>query len=149
MDFVKVMTLENESVLARQGAENTNATLGSSLDSLTSRTKRPKLHGVQALRGFAISYIVLFHAGNIFHYRCFIHGATGLGLFFGLSGFVIGYAHRSDRGVNDAIVSEKKDCSYLCSWILFFTMLVLFLVSGKGGDYHRDPENIVRNALLI
>lgn len=67
-----------------------------------------KLENVQAVRGFAIVYIVLFHAGNIFAYPWFIHGATALGIFFMLSGFVIGRVHRSDRGFKSAILFCKK-----------------------------------------
>lgn len=109
------------------------------------------LNSIQDLRGFAVLYVLLFHSGNIFGYHIFIHGHTGVNLFFVISGFIISYVHKEDKGLEKGIIFAKKRVARIYSpYILpFLTMLILFLVSGKGSEFHRDIVNIVRNLFLV
>lgn len=47
---------------------------------------KSKISSIQDLRGIAVLYVVLFHAGMIFDLQIFSHGATGVSLFFVISG---------------------------------------------------------------
>jgi len=110
-----------------------------------------KINPIQDLRGIAVLYVVLFHAGNIFHLDVFAHGGRGVDLFFIISGFIISYIHRHDKGVESALIFLKKRIvriypSYI---LIFIVMFILLLLSGTGGDYQRSFVNVLRNMLLI
>ena len=110
-----------------------------------------KIAAIQDLRGIAVLYVVLFHVGNICGYRIFIHGSTGVSLFFIISGFIIAFVHKNDRGIKDAVVFAKKRMAriYPPFIISMFITLFLFVLTGMGADFHRDIINIVRNILLV
>ncbi len=112
---------------------------------------KQKIAAIQDLRGIAVLYVVLFHVGNICGYRIFIHGATGVSLFFIISGFIIAFVHKNDRGVRDAVIFIKKRMAriYPPFIITMFVTLFLFVCTGMGSDFHRDIINIARNILLI
>jgi exopolysaccharide production protein ExoZ len=112
---------------------------------------KTKLNSIQDLRGFAVLYVMLFHAGNIFGYHIFVEGHTGVNLFFVISGFIISYIHKDDKGLEKGIVFAKKRVARIYSpyIIPFLVMFAMFMVSGKGGEFHRDIFNIIRNVLLV
>lgn len=109
-----------------------------------------KIKPLQDLRGIAILMVVLFHSGK--HYTDLVsNGNNGVLLFFMISGFIISCAHNNDKGFTDFILFMKKRISrihfpYLPIAVLF---IIMFLVSGKGSEFHQDPINIIRNLLLI
>jgi exopolysaccharide production protein ExoZ len=110
----------------------------------------PKIKPLQDLRGIAILMVVLYHSGS--HLTDLVsHGNNGILLFFMISGFIITSAHDKDRGIGDFWVFMRKRVSrihfpYIPVALLF---IVMFLISGKGAEYHHDPVNIIRNLLLI
>ena len=109
------------------------------------------LQSIQDLRGYAVLYVMLYHTGEIFGYSLFIKGYTGVNLFFVISGFIISYVHKNDKGIEKSITFAKKRVARIYSpyFIPLLVMLVMILVSGKGGEYHRDYLNIFRNIFLI
>ena len=110
-----------------------------------------KIGTIQDLRGIAVLYVVLFHASGMFGIKIFSHGSSGLALFFVISGFIISIIHKDDRGFIDAKVFIKKRIARIYSPYLIplFIIIILFFVSGKGSEYHRDIINIIRNIFLI
>ncbi|WP_138614623.1 acyltransferase [Pseudoalteromonas sp. S3785] len=109
-----------------------------------------KIKPLQDLRGIAIIMVVLYHSGK--HYTDLVsHGNNGVMLFFMISGFIISRAHNYDKGFYDFIIFMKKRISrihfpYFPIVILF---IIMFVASGKGGYYHHDPINIIRNIFLV
>ena len=112
---------------------------------------KTKLNSIQDLRGFAVLYVMLFHTGNIFGYPVFLEGHTGVKLFFVISGFIISYIHKDDKGSAKGIIFAKKRIARIYSPYIvpFLVMFAMFMASGKGSEFHRDVLNIFRNLLLI
>ena len=117
------------------------------------RFMRQRIDTIQALRGIAILYIVLYHAGNIFNFQIFSKGSTGIAVFFVISGFTISYqyAQKKNRGISEALLFTKKRIAriYFPYLLPFAIMLLLFFITGKGPEYARDFSNIVRNIFLV
>lgn len=109
-----------------------------------------KIKPIQDLRGIAILMVVLFHTGAQYT-NLVSHGNNGVLLFFMVSGFIIGSAHSNDKGVNDFLVFIKKRISriHFPYFPIVTLFIIMFLITGKGGDYHHDPINIIRNILII
>lgn len=114
---------------------------------------RPRLlPGIQYIRGFAALYVVIFHINGDFHYPFFAHGDLGVQLFFVVSGFIITYIHRNDRGLNrlKIFVGRRFFRIYPIYWAaLIPVLLIFFALPDKGLAWHRDPVNIVQNVLLL
>ena len=110
-----------------------------------------KIDAVQDLRGLAVLYVILFHAGSICEIEYFVHGASGVALFFVISGFIISAIHKNDRGLKPSGLFIKKRIARIYSPYLIplLIVIVLFFMSGKGSEYHRDGINILRNIFLI
>ena len=70
--------------------------------------RSPKLYTLQAFRGLAALYVLLFHTSGfvtvkenyIFLFNIFNKGFLGVDFFFVLSGFIIYYAHKRDIGLS-------------------------------------------------
>lgn len=109
-----------------------------------------KLYQLQDLRGLAILLVVLFHA-NGGTYNILTKASNGVSLFFIVSGFIISFIHANDRGFSPFIkFSLKRVIRIYTPYIpIFLIFCVLFWISGKGSDYHRNVVEILRNLLLV
>lgn len=111
-----------------------------------------KIEGLQDLRGIAILMVVLFHVGNVsLEKNYFVHGGNGVYLFFIISGFIISSIHSRDKGFYKLrrFMEKRAVRVYLPYLPLFMLFVLLFMITGKGDEYHHDVFNIARNFFLV
>lgn len=112
----------------------------------------PSFKGVQALRGLAALSVMLFHFRwniNEIHAglgdKLFGWGATGVDLFFVISGFVITLsAGRASKGISGVLIFLKKRALRIFP-AYYFILLITFLLSGAMSTFHYadKTENFV------
>ncbi|HHB7442640.1 acyltransferase [Klebsiella pneumoniae] len=108
--------------------------------------------GVQALRGFAALSVMLFHfRWNInvesrgLGDRLFGWGATGVDLFFLISGFVIALsAAKAPQGINGALIFLKKRALRILP-AYYIILIISFFLSGAMSTFHyaEKTENFI------
>jgi len=121
----------------------------------------PKLHSLQAFRGFFTIMVLLYHLKTIclqkFHYDPsygLMEWAYGsLEFFFILSGFVIYYVHRGDIGHPERFKSyatKRLIRIYPIYWVVLAAVLpVYFLVPSFGDQTGRTPLHLIESIFLL
>lgn len=114
--------------------------------------------GVQALRGIAALSVMLFHfRWNInavspgIGDRLFGWGATGVDLFFLISGFVITLsATRSEEGINGSLNFLKKRALRILP-TYYIILIITFFLSGAMSTFHYadKTENFISSLAFI
>lgn len=123
---------------------------------MASPAPRPKLTGIEALRGIAALAVLLYHAarhvdaayGAPALMRIFQSGHAGVDLFFVLSGFLILHVHGSDIG------RPERIRHYLRARItrvipLYWIALALTVLKSAGGHGMPAAGSLLWSALLL
>lgn len=122
-----------------------------------------KLDVIQALRGVAAMLVVLYHAVGYqprakqpgIEHAISMLGASGVDLFFMISGFIMVYATRGVRGgFDDASVFFIKRIArifpvYLVATLLYVPMMIWMGSHVGHTDIMSQPNQILRSILMI
>ena len=119
--------------------------------------ERPRLGGIEALRGLAASAVVLYHAARhvdkaygapgLAH--AFLPGHAGVDLFFVLSGFIILHVHARDIGV-PARLPHYANRRFSRVMPLYWVALCVTILAGSlGGHGWPAPWRVAVSASLL
>lgn len=119
-------------------------------------TPKPRLTGIEALRGIAALAVLLYHAarhvdaayGAPMLMRVFQGGHAGVDLFFVLSGFLILHVHRGDIGRPERIGHYARQ-RFTRVMPLYWIALALTVLKGVGGHGVPAIGSLVHSALLL
>lgn len=121
-----------------------------------------KIKSLEACRGFAALFVVLYHAGGAFAAEkyfnrnqfldMFIFGSAGVQFFFVLSGFLIFYRHREDIGKPQQLGSylwKRFSRIYPIYWVTFGFVIAAFFAVPEWREYIPDFHIIAKSLALV
>jgi exopolysaccharide production protein ExoZ len=120
-----------------------------------------RLPTIQALRGVAASLVVFFHFAGLFKPGSTSQsggysgglgnlGASGVDIFFVISGFIMVYTTKRKAGVKDALIfiGRRSMRIYPLYWI-WTSMILLMRVAGIAQRTHRYSTSYILNSYLL
>lgn len=118
---------------------------------------REKIYSIQYLRGIAAVIVAYVH-GVILQIGCgtesfqqqfhYMVGASGVDLFFTISGFVMCYVSREDAGLNDLIQYIKKKFVRI-NIVYYFTALIMISCLAVLSPAEITLESIVKTLTIL
>jgi peptidoglycan/LPS O-acetylase OafA/YrhL/glycosyltransferase involved in cell wall biosynthesis len=122
---------------------------------------RKRLELLQSCRGIAALLVLLFHVTELsreklhqtFLYGLFQFGDSGVNFFFVLSGFIVFWVHRCDRGQSDRLkpfILKRLVRVYPLYWLITLLLIpVYILIPSFGQGYENHLAVIFKSLLLI
>lgn len=125
-------------------------------------SRNSRLPSIQVLRGIAASLVVYYHYSGLFEglsprYCWFVHsgfgtlGASGVDIFFVISGFIMVYTTTRKAGASDAVgfLRRRAHRIYPLYWVWTSALFCLWRTGIALKTYHFSPSYVVKSYLLI
>jgi peptidoglycan/LPS O-acetylase OafA/YrhL/glycosyltransferase involved in cell wall biosynthesis len=119
-----------------------------------------RLELLQSCRGIAALLVLLFHVtqlsreklGQTFLYGLFQFGDSGVNFFFVLSGFIVFWVHRFDRGQSDRLkpfILKRLVRVYPLYWIITLLLVPVYVLIPSFGQGYENHLAVIFKSLLL